>query len=79
MPTSLPAAILVASAEHASPQFAPTLLKANCQVAPELVEVQTLATSNATNLVPSADEATECQFPGGAPVAVHVVPESLEA
>jgi hypothetical protein len=50
------------------------------QVTPESVEVKTgLKYAAATNLVPSAEEATDCHLkPPGGPVAVHVIPESAE-
>src|ERR1035441_10367603 len=48
------------------------------QVAPESVEMKTVSPPAATNLVPSADEATEVQYLEGAPVCVQVTPELVE-
>jgi hypothetical protein len=62
-----------------------------CHVAPESVEVYigppwawppaglNITADAATNLSPSADEATEVQLLDGAPVRIQVAPELLEA
>jgi hypothetical protein len=76
----LPAAILLPSAEQATlVQFWPGSVKASLKSAPPSIQTQILElSSDATNLLPSPDEATDTHLPDGAVARRHVLPESLE-